>query len=75
MWVYQWHKKRYDLYHFSLQSYSTFFPLPFTANLLLLHAGPCVVSFGSGPVGLSSCVCYGEENLVAVLPGKPPLFS
>ena len=74
-WVYYLHKKRYDLYHLFWPSYSTYFPSPFTVKLLLLPAGQRVVSFASGPVGLSSCVCYCEETLVAVLPGKPALLS
>ena len=75
MWVYYLHKKRSDFYHFFLPSYSTFLLSPLPAILLLLPAGPRVVSFASGPVGLSNCVCYREETLVAVLPGKPALFS
>ena len=60
---------------FFLPSYSTFLLSPLPAILLLLPAGPRVVSFASGPVGLSNCVCYREETLVAVPPGKPALFS
>ena len=56
-------------------SYSTFFPSPLTAILLLLPAGPRVVSSASGSAGLSNCMCYREETLVAVLPGKPTLLS
>ena len=75
IWVYYLHTKRSDFYNIFWPSYLTFLPSPFTAILLLLPAGPRVITFASGPVGRSSCMCYHEEILVAVLPGKPALLS
>ena len=45
------------------------------SNTVAPPAGPRVVSFASSPAGQSSYVCYHEETLVAVLPGKPTLLS